>query len=40
MAIGIWILIKIIFLEIPKLRPASMIPGLIVWKADLNISDV
>ena len=31
---------KIILFEIPKLFPASIMPGLIVWKADLNISDV
>ena len=31
---------KIILLGIPKLFPASIIPGLIVWNADLKISDV
>ena len=40
MAIGIWILRNIILLEIPKLFPASITPGLIVWNADLNISEV
>ena len=40
MATGIWILYKIILFDIPKLFPASMIPGLIVSNADLRISDV
>mgnify|MGYP006265627055 FL=1 len=39
-AIGIWILKKIIFDWIPKLLPASIKPGLIVSNADRKISDV
>ena len=39
-AIGIWILKKIILFDIPKLFPASIIPGFIVWNADLKISEV
>ena len=39
-AIGILILVKINILFNPKLLPASIIPGFIVSKADLNISEV
>ena len=39
-AIGIWILVKINTLFNPKLLPASIKPGFIVSKADLNISEV
>ena len=31
---------KIILLDTPRLLPASIIPGLIVWNADLKISEV
>ena len=29
-----------ILFEIPRLFPASIMPGFIVWNADLKISDV